>query len=121
MSRDFFLYIEDIYESCLRILDYGGHKTLDLFQNDQLTYDAVMHNFMIIGEAIRHIPEELRTRFIDIDWQAIIGLRNLIVHEYFGIKKDKIWSIIRDDIPYLRDQMKEILDNEDQHPDLRGL
>ena len=93
---------------------------LDLpdFLEDRKTYSAVMHNLMIMGEAIRHIPEDFKRRFPLTDWRSIIGLRNIIVHEYFGINRSQIWHIIHERIPSLRNQMKDILNDESCHPDL---
>lgn len=108
-KRDWSLYIEDILESIELIESYV--KSLDLkdFEQDRKTIDAVVRNFEIIGEASRNIPDYIREDYPDLDWGGLIGLRNRVVHEYFGISLLIVWTIIKEDLPRLKKQMKQIL------------
>lgn len=64
----------------------------------------------IIGEASNHISDETKHRFSSVEWTQIVGMRNVFVHEYFGIDTNLVWEIIESDIPDLKEKMKEILD-----------
>jgi uncharacterized protein with HEPN domain len=110
-ERNWKLYIEDILESIELIERYIDNMQFDNFKNDRKTQDAVIRNFEIIGEASRLIPEDLRNKYKDIDWQGIIGLRNRIVHEYFGINKKIIWHIITKELPSLKEKMSQIFES----------
>ncbi|KJU83486.1 protein containing DUF86 [Candidatus Magnetobacterium bavaricum] len=69
------------------------------FLGDQRTFDAVVRNIQIIGEAVKHIPKEVRQKHPEIEWTSIMGLRNIVIHEYFGIDKDIIWNICKNKAP----------------------
>jgi len=111
-KRNWQLFIEDILESIGLIERYVTHMDFDNFKNDRKTVDAVVRNFEIIGEASKYVPETIKTKYHEIDWQAIIGLRNRITHEYFGISLSILWHIIKEELPKLRNQMKDILSKE---------
>jgi uncharacterized protein with HEPN domain len=64
---------------------------------------------MIIGEAVKKVPEEVRSLYIDVPWRDMAGLRDIIVHQYFGIKLDVIWKVIQNDLPRVEEQLREIL------------
>lgn len=65
------------------------------FFKDNKTYDAVMRNIQIIGEAIKHLPSDVRKEYKNVDWKKAAGLRDIVVHEYFGINKNIIWDVIK--------------------------
>ncbi len=109
MSRDIMLYLEDIQVSCERILRYVGEMNFSSFKNDTRTYDAVVRNLEIIGEAVKNIDESFRRKYPDVEWRAIAALRNIVAHEYFGIKDEIIWDIIIHKIPTLFQQINTIL------------
>ncbi len=71
--------------------------TYEDFENDERTVDAVIRNLEIIGEAARNIPDEFRNKYSDIPWRRIVGLRNVVIHEYFGVDLENIWEIIVND------------------------
>jgi uncharacterized protein with HEPN domain len=73
------------------------------------TYSAVIRGFEIIGEAVGKLPEELKRRRPDIEWQDIRDFRNLLTHEYFGIDLEIVWRIIQDDLPSLMDAIRGCL------------
>jgi uncharacterized protein with HEPN domain len=64
----------------------------------------------IIGEAVRKIPDSIKEKNANIDWQAIIGMRNIVIHDYFGVDIDEVWKTIREDIPALEKAIKSISD-----------
>ena len=83
--RDWKLFIEDILESIDWIENYVEGMDAESFKNDRKTVDAVVRNFEIIGEAAKAIPADIKKKHEEVDWKAMIGLRNRIAHEYFGL------------------------------------
>lgn len=83
------------------------------FEKDDKTIDAVVRNLEVIGEASRNIPESIKVRYQGVYWKGVVGLRNRIIHEYFGVDLKIIWHIIKEELPPLRDQMGQILEKEE--------
>ncbi|MDH7556935.1 MAG: DUF86 domain-containing protein [Candidatus Methanosuratincola sp.] len=108
--RDYDQYLNDILDSISWIEEYTSGMTFDQFRSDRKTVDAVVRNFEIIGEASRHVPEELREKYPDVEWKAMAGMRNYLAHEYFGISLEIIWRTIEERLPGLRMRIREILD-----------
>jgi uncharacterized protein with HEPN domain len=107
-KREWKLFIEDILESMSLIEEYVKGMSFDDFKEDRKTIDAVVRNFEIIGEAAKNIPENVRNDYKDIDWIGIIGLRNRISHEYFGIDFSIIWNIIKFELSVLKKEIQNI-------------
>lgn len=104
--RDWALYVADMKEGCDKISHYVSGMSFDDFCADTRTVDAVVRNLEIIGEASMRIPEETKILRPQIDWSAIRGLRNRIVHEYFGLSLSVIWAIVQTDLPILAEQLR---------------
>jgi len=102
------LYIQDIQRSIDLIQQYTGGMTFDQFDNDQKTLDAVVRNFHIIGEAARALPESVKIQNPSIPWSQISGMRNAMIHEYFGVDTVEIWSTLEHDLPALKKQLKRL-------------
>jgi uncharacterized protein with HEPN domain len=100
--RDADLLIEDILAAIAKIEDYTKSVNRDTFLADAKTIDAVVRNLEIIGEAARRMPAEFVTAYPDAPWPQIAGLRNRIVHEYFGLDLEIVWQIIERDLPQLK-------------------
>jgi len=109
-KREWKLFIEDILESIRLIKNYVENMDFDDFKKDRKTIDAVVRNFEIIGEASRFIPDEIKRKYENVDWKAIVGLRNRIAHEYFDISLSIVWHIVAEELQILEEQMKEILE-----------
>ncbi|MFI5136609.1 MAG: DUF86 domain-containing protein [Sphingobacteriales bacterium] len=105
------LLLEDILDSAEKIIIYTQSLTYTEFIADSKTIDAVIRNFEIIGEASSRLPDEIKEANDKIDWHKIRGLRNRIVHGYFGINYIIIWAIIEDYLQELIAQIKELLNN----------
>jgi len=112
-ERDFRLYCMDILDSGAAILEFISGLAFDQFSNDRKTYSAVIREFEIIGEAVGKLPEELKGRRPEVEWQDIKDFRNLLSHEYFGVDLEIVWKIIEDDLPVLMDAIREIQNIED--------
>jgi uncharacterized protein with HEPN domain len=107
-KREINLLIGDMLESATKIFVYTKGMTYEQFLIDSKTKDAVVRNFEIIGEAANRLPEEFRLSHTAIDWQRIRGLRNRIVHEYFGIDYSIVWTIKEEYLPKLISDLESL-------------
>jgi uncharacterized protein with HEPN domain len=102
------VYLLHILDSVTRALEYTreGH---DAFLSDTKTQDAVIRNIEIIGEAAKNLSPELKTAYPDIPWKQIAGMRDTLIHRYFGVKLDLVWQVVEDKLPGLKVRVEEIL------------
>ena len=89
------------------------------FQRDDKTIDAVIRNLIIIGEAARHIPDEISSKYPNIPWRIMGDMRNFAVHEYWGVEMRTIWKTIREDLPPLLPELNQVVDSETTHCEYR--
>ena len=113
MSRDEVMYLQDIAESCDKILRFtAGLSQSDLI-GDEKTYDAVIRNPEIIDEAAKHVGEDLRRQMADIEWRKAAGLRDMLAHAYFGIDNDILWDVVQDKVPQLAKSARAFLNRQE--------
>ena len=105
------LLLEDILDSGEKIFEYTKDLTFEEFQLDNKTIDAVIRNYEIIGEASNLLPDEIKEKYLEVDWDRIRGFRNRIVHDYFGVDLQIIWKITFDQIPSLISNITRILND----------
>lgn len=101
MSRDWRLYLEDILDSCAKIRIYTHEMSKEDLLRDHKTYDAVVRNLEIIGEAAKNLPEHIRNDISLVEWRRIAGMRDILAHAYFGIDDDILWDVIQNKVPEL--------------------
>jgi uncharacterized protein with HEPN domain len=94
MPRDYRLQLDDILGAIARIRGYVEGMSYEAFRADDRTQDAVVRNLEVIGEAARTLPEEVKARASGVDWRKLVGLRNVLIHEYFGISLPIVWDIV---------------------------
>ncbi len=107
--RHYKLYIEDILESIQKIQKYTKSSSRSQFTKNTLVADAVARNLEIIGEASKRIPASIKNQIPSIEWKKIVGLRNMLIHEYSGIDRDIIWDIIEHKLPELKSSLSKFL------------
>ena len=95
-------YIEDIQSSIRAIEGYIKGYTYESFCEDRKTIDAVLRNLEIIGEAAKALPDSTRGEHPEIEWRKIAGLRDILIHEYFGIDLKIVWDVLMNKIPELK-------------------
>ena len=106
-DRERLLDIKEAIENVKKYASQGG----DVFKNDELIQTWILHHIQILGEAAARISDEFQECHSDIPWFKIIGMRNILVHDYFGIDIEAVWSVVENDIPVLYDQIKKLLDS----------
>jgi uncharacterized protein with HEPN domain len=108
--KDWTIRLEDMLEAAEKIERFvQGINNLDDFAANELVVDAVIRNVQIIGEAARHVPNDARARYPDVDWVGMHGMRNILVHDYAAVRLDLIWGVVRARIPSLVLRLREIV------------
>jgi uncharacterized protein with HEPN domain len=101
MPRDYRVYLEDILTAIGKIKRYTEGLSKQGFAADDKTIDAVVRNLEVIGEAVKQLPADMRSQEPGIEWQKIAGLRDVLIHQYFGVDVDILWDIIENKLPAL--------------------
>lgn len=96
---DFRVYVQDILEAIQRIDEYLDGLTFDGFAKDNRTIDAIIRNFAVIGEAAKHIPVSVKRKHPEIAWKRMTGMRDKVIHEYFGVDPYILWDTSKIDLP----------------------
>lgn len=99
-----------IQESCRKIIDFTQSVySSEEFYQDQKGFDAVLMNFIVIGESVSKISSNLKNRFSIVEWNKIKSFRNIVAHNYFGVDADEVWQIIGADISTLKKSIENII------------
>ncbi len=112
MPKSHKLYLEDIRSSIEKIEDYTGLVSFKKFSENSLLVDGTVRNLEIIGEAVKKLPSELTAGHPEIEWKKIAGLRDILIHEYFGVDVRIIWDIVRHKLPRLKAAVNKMLAEE---------
>jgi len=110
MKREIADYIEDILESMENSLEFVKGMEYDEFITDTKTIYAVVRAIEIIGEAVKNIPKDVQEKYPEIPWRSMAGIRDKLIHAYFGVNLERIWQVIQKDIPELKPKFEKILE-----------
>lgn len=110
MSRDYRVSLEDIQTAIAKVDRYIEGYQGENFVRDEKTFDAVVRNLEIIGEAVKNIPGEIRVQYPQIEWRNIAGMRDILIHAYFGIDNDIVVDVVLNKLSSLGDCVSRMLD-----------
>jgi len=108
-KRDYSDYLQDMLTSLDDIESFAGNMSFDAFKGDKKTVYAVVRCIEVLGEAAKKIPRSVRDRYPDMPWEAIVGMRNKLIHEYFGVDIQILWETVRRDIPSLKPVVRKLV------------
>lgn len=106
------LYLTDIDEAAHAIGEFVAGLDEATFYQDDKTQSAVLQKLIVIGEAAARLPQEFKDQHPSIEWRDIVAFRNILVHSYFSVKLEIVWETIENDVPALRRQIAQILEQE---------
>ena len=109
MPREYRAYLNDILEAIEKIENYMHNISFEDFTKDGLIQDAAVRNLEVIGEAVKHIPDDVKSTADEVDWKKIAGLRDILIHAYFGIDEEIIWDIIQNKVSLLKERLLQII------------
>ena len=101
MNRSPLIYLNDIAESIDKIQNYAEGLSYEEFCKSDMVVDAVLRNLEVIGEASSHISNEIKEAYPDVPWKLMKSMRNILIHEYFGVDLEIVWKTIRESLPEL--------------------
>ena len=100
--------LRDIREAIERIEKYVA-RGREAFEEDELVQNWIVHHLQVLGEAVRHLSAPLKERHPEIPWARIVGMRNILVHDYFAIDQDAVWNAVERDLPELTRHIEALL------------
>lgn len=112
MKRDMKLYLQDIWDSILAIEEYTKNLTEDEFYLNRQVQDAIIRRLEIVGEAVKKLEDNFIKKYPQIEWNKIAGMRDIVAHEYFGVKLDRVWDSVKNDLPQLKQKLHSIVIDE---------
>ncbi|MCD6514489.1 MAG: DUF86 domain-containing protein [Candidatus Odinarchaeota archaeon] len=109
MKREVGDYIEDIINAMNKALQFVKGMSYDEFTKDDKTIFAVIRSLEVIGEAVKNIPETIREKYPEIPWKAMAGMRDKLIHEYFGVDLKILWDTVKKRIPKIKPFFEKML------------
>jgi len=109
MKREIGDYIEDILEAMSNVVEFTKGMSYEEFVKDTKTVYAVIRALEIVGEAAKNIPEDVRKKYPDIPWRSMAGMRDKLIHAYFGVRLERVWEVVKRDIPNLKPKFERML------------
>ncbi len=115
MKKDSLIFVEHILDSIKNIEDFIKKVSKESFFKNKEKQSAIIRQIEIIGEAVKNLPLEFKEKYPDIPWKDIAGMRDKLMHHYFGVDIEKVWATLKEDIPELKKQIKEISKNRSEN------
>ena len=109
MKREYHLYVQDILDAIEKIEEFVGPSTYDKFIDDDKTRSAVVRKLEIIGEASKCVPESIRHKHKAVPWKEMARMRDKISHDYFGVDYEIVWKVLKEKLPHLKPQIRNII------------
>lgn len=109
MKRNTIIFIKDILKSIESIEEFVQGLKYEDFKNDDKTASAVVRKLEIIGEATKNIPENIKKKYEKLNWRGMAGMRDKLIHEYFGVDIEILWKVVKEDIPTIKPFIQKIL------------
>jgi uncharacterized protein with HEPN domain len=106
--KDDLAFIDHILLCIEKIQDYTKDLTPNDFNDNELVQDAVIRNIEIIGEASKKVSKDLKAQYPEVPWKEMSGMRDKLIHDYFGVDVDVVWKTVKEDIPYLKSLIENI-------------
>ncbi|MBN1216769.1 MAG: DUF86 domain-containing protein [Candidatus Lokiarchaeota archaeon] len=110
MKKNELFFLINIKDSIELIENYVQNKSKEEFLNINILQDSIIRRLEIIGEAVKNINENIKIKYPDIQWKKISGMRDILIHQYFGVDLELTWEVIKKDIPTLKKQILDIID-----------
>jgi len=108
MKKDDTVYMKHILDAIHRVEEYTQNIEYKDFIENHLIQDGVIRQIEIIGEAVKILSNEIREKYTDVPWKDIVGMRNKLIHNYFGVDVDAVWETVKKDIPVLKKKLMGI-------------
>lgn len=108
MNRDYSDYINDLVTSIKDISTFIESMTYNVFIEDKKTVNAVIRSLEIIGEAAKSIPDDIKNKYINIPWKEMAGMRDKLIHQYFGVDLSIVWNVITEEIPSIEPELEKL-------------
>jgi uncharacterized protein with HEPN domain len=108
VSREWRFYLDDMIACCDRILSYSRGLDRSTFNAGGMAYDAIIRNVELLGEAAKHVPDEVRASAPEIEWRGVIAVRNILIHGYFSVDNDILWDIVSNKIAPMRARLQSL-------------
>ncbi len=109
MSRNITLYIKDILQNMRDAEDFIQGMSYEQFSNDKRTVNAVLRSLEVIGEAAKNVSDDIRAKYPDVPWKEMAGMRDKVIHFYFGVDREVVWVVAKDRIPSIRPLIERVL------------